>query len=1467
MAPASDAVADKATSVSQNAKDSDAPTTSITQDQDNAQKDQQLDEDLLPFEVSLYFPDRPLVPANASQLGLPSVVSPLKLIVNPGETLNEIRVTLGDSPEGYWLGSYCFRKPSSSASSSSSQQQLGEKVGEWIDLKEVFADVPKEERQLHIAPAQYSEAEARQHIQRLRDLLSGGIQDPTGAAIDAGLSVHDSIRNPDLWTKEAIGFAAAQAAANNKAKGSKLPAADLAAEAAKPLFSAAEELPDWTNQVPFTQVVPSQARPLRAFPTCLRNLSVSAWSPPPQHLRSRGHLLYLQIGLLEGETIFVTSSTRGFFINKSSSSKFDPSPRPSGQEFASNSLFDLLCGSSPQFLANFAKIFNDPLSGRDLFAVLPLTNCMPAAPWLARSLNHTADPLRPQTAYLLTGTTSLDSLEGTRDWNEEIQSARELPRSNLPERHVRERALARLFSEFSKSAASAVPKVAAGEVQALNPMDKPDAQMYCINNLFISRGVDGVDIYPYLGGDEAAHVAVSKDVQGIRLLNSLDVEGLCLLGTVIVDWHGERWVAQSIIPGLFRKKDEDDIEEITGVKPQQPEKETKSVEKESSDASADSTSPAAAASTQSPTTTPSPAEDTQVVYGGVEGPEVIRTNAAFHKIFEKVAKSLHLAKHSVTDAKSESHELWLSVDSKGLRGADGRKYALDVARLTPVDVEFLENDLKGQVLEGQGESSYPHEMVLLRPELLEIYWDSEFRKWAREQLAQRQKVKDSELQKKEGQDSTAAIEGEGKSTEGEAEAAAEPPLDSSAFQLHFNPDAFVKFKPPTDEGGVETPMVKDESDPTVAAVRAASKYLRESAIPRLVSDVAANNASAADGQALSRQLHIRGINMRYLGLVAHLASPSQKDKLDQEVLTKAGPGYEILLEVFREVAIQEMILRASKRVLNSLLKGTATHEVPALISHFLNCLLGAAREASPIAEWTPSPFDEDEVPAWTKLTPETLQERIRKEVSARFRFSLSDDFLVKDVRKPQLLRELALRCGIQLKLQEYNFEAGIHSNGAAAHAAAASGSEAENDKGANTKTAVKKQKKSTGAKKAAKELEKRPQNTTFVSDDVLNLVPVVKDSAPTSKVAEDAFETGRITMMSRGDRELGLELLMEGINFHETIYGMIHPETARCYALFAAIAHQFATVIQHETNEKVREEQEKLGPDATQEALSSVSVELPGYAEHLSSKNAVRYQRQAATVSERTLGIDNPETLQQWASLAILERADGNLEMALRCQNRVMELQSIIFGRVHPETVTSLSNLGTALQSQRNFESSLKAFTLAHSTSLELFGADSLTTGNVAFELCQAQSLVGDLRKALETLKESVRVFELRLGKDHPNTKEAEIFLSRLASAAVRAAKLEQSAKIREARSIGAGTASSGLLSRASAAAAAAAGNTATSNASPSTPASKTKSKKGNAANVDPSLSVDELVNYISGSNNSTPSRSAKKATKGKSRF
>ena len=67
--------------------------------------------------------------------------------------------------------------------------------------------------------------------------------------------------------------------------------------------------------------------------------------------------------------------------------------------------------------------------------------------------------------------------------------------------------------------------------------------------MFFSLGFDVKEHYKDFGGDAAAHAAPTNDLQGVRVLNTIDLDGLHTLGTVVVDYRGLRVTAQTIVPG------------------------------------------------------------------------------------------------------------------------------------------------------------------------------------------------------------------------------------------------------------------------------------------------------------------------------------------------------------------------------------------------------------------------------------------------------------------------------------------------------------------------------------------------------------------------------------------------------------------------------------------------------------------------------------------------------------------------------------------------------------------------------------------------------------------------------------------------------------------------------------------------------------------------------------------------------
>ena len=217
----------------------------------------------------------------------------------------------------------------------------------------------------------------------------------------------------------------------------------------------------------------------------------------------------------------------------------------------------------------------------------------------------------------------------------------------------------------------------------------------------------------------------------------------------------------------------------------------------------------------------------------------------------------------------------------------------------PVDVNWLEQNIDGQIY-GEGESTnaqeadkYPHRITLLRPELVEMYHSLKTREWIEEQVKEKtaehtEAAKPEEVPKAITEDGDKSLEAPGSATsedfvkvDGEA---AEPTdekkaeeeekpvqkkqtvIDVSNFKLAFNPDAFVdRTDRPLHSAETAKP---DEEDADTKAVRDVSNHLRESVIPSLLREVIAEEVIPLGSAHLAQFLHKKGVNLRYLGVIA-----------------------------------------------------------------------------------------------------------------------------------------------------------------------------------------------------------------------------------------------------------------------------------------------------------------------------------------------------------------------------------------------------------------------------------------------------------------------------------------------------------------------------------------------------------------------------------------------------------------------
>jgi protein TIF31 len=108
----------------------------------------------------------------------------------------------------------------------------------------------------------------------------------------------------------------------------------------------------------------------------------------------------------------------------------------------------LLNALSAGFRRNFKNLLSTPID-RHPFELMPVA--VPVYPWVKAPLPHHFDRNRAEDS-LVYAADNPDTRGSLRDWNDEFQSCKELPKKDLNERIQRDRAIYRVNTEFVDAA-------------------------------------------------------------------------------------------------------------------------------------------------------------------------------------------------------------------------------------------------------------------------------------------------------------------------------------------------------------------------------------------------------------------------------------------------------------------------------------------------------------------------------------------------------------------------------------------------------------------------------------------------------------------------------------------------------------------------------------------------------------------------------------------------------------------------------------------------------------------------------------------------------------------------------------------------------------------------------------------------------------------------------------------------------
>ena len=1175
---------------------------------------------------------------------------------------------------------------------------------------------------IRVSDDPYSLREALIHVRRLEELLGSGMESVGQEQVSPSYLAH--MLPPDL-----------EEIASQSLQGKKQ--AVVEEKAVEPDYIS----PDPSrSSTPLSPLLPPPAVPL---PACLQSLHYSGWTPPPGPQRLKGDLLYLDISTLEGTSYCITASPQGFYLNSSDKDHFDPSPSPD-LGTRSHSLAGLLSQVSPTFKKNIA-LHRKELQRRHAFEFVPTP--FQVHPWLAHPSRHTYNLVRAH-----------DSLQGRlgheehtmgqlRDWNAELAGSRDLPHDTIYHRMVRERAVYKVYADFIEAATQGAQAVIDGNIPPLNPTDDERSFLFIWNNVFFSYPYDGRDLYKPVGGDRAAYVTAAKDLQGIAAVEELDIDGLHTLATALVDYRGHRVVAQSIVPGILQREQENILE-----------------------------------------------------YGTLDGKKLSRSEK-FANLLKAVGQELNMKVTNVLDHEDKVVEMPSSVECKGIVGTDGRNYLIDLHRITPPDLNFEQFSEQESV--GEKGEELGHKMALHRRETVESFIQYKYGQFI--QKFSRLNLEDQEKEKAEKGE-----KGENEGTELESKtiskASLEQILEKDVSEIEKNPVLLLSTKddpfgeeiggkegasknalestlesgktediislvnPSSLEGDVEcmdqldVGMIlpeangpvklrlsekklelkldenREDSEPngaeeskeqkkdstTVSKLdqlrvmellkmsleglgsvsetdfdirfnmdltshlsRSAeekeeleqdrklcqelSEFITQFSIPRFFIDCLQLQAMPVDSLSLTRILHSRGINMRYLGSICQLVSKRED------------------LSHVTTICVSEMITRVTKRQLRRELGEAQLSEVPGVVTNALNSLFGyvdhpASDDATGSKKKKGKKRNQRSKQEHGAFTTPSLWTGVQTEVESYFGYKLDyPNFHSASETVPfsklSVLRTLCIKLGLQLLARDYQLDG---------------------------------------------------KGLPFTDNDVINIHPVVKHIPPTLRLPQEIHKLAS-SRFGLGLVKDCIELCLEALNHYQNIAGPNNVETVGCYKDLANLYL------------------------VTKDVLNSLS-----------------FQQKGTFILERNLGMDDPRTLTGLIGLATSCCNVGMPHLALKVLFRARYLLLVIFGEKHPQMATIDLNIGYTFHSVGENKRAVKYLENVIRLQDVFYGPQHVQTGMTRHLLSKAYSMSGEYRQAIQQEKLAYNTFKEKYGDESEKTKVISAALSELTQKAVVFEKMQQ---------------------------------------------------------------------------------------------
>eukprot|EP01039_Chlorochromonas_danica_P005330 gene5330-5865_t len=943
--------------------------------EDTTETTQTIPENTIPEVVDLR-----LILSNKKTVVLPGVAS--------GETFNAVRQALGEFQETAFTTCFTWKFVSAEDSEGNKLDVENTSCNEYSEINAFLSPTTKV-CTFELIEDTYDANKARLHLKRFHDVVGRPY------LISADSKAANDSKDADAENEEETNNAVEEKAGNKKGQKSEQAKAEVPPNFASIVRPA--ELGQYFNEAlsgSYEKVaVQLQSYYPAPLSEVIKNVSLSGWNPVPTGRKTRGDLLYIEVVLANEGTVYVTATPKGFYINKCSRHYFDPSP--AAHPHFAHDLFSTLYGFSSGIKAAWTKLCSaadQALTAATSTASRPLDGLAElllegndsklAGSWIlpTRSVSaedfkrngHTYDSVRAQESF--SDLCGPEDLGAPREWNDEIQSIGSLKAQEFSEKVIKARLEYKIISEFSESCKQIAVAISEGKIAPLAFTDPSQSDIFVYNGIFFNRAEDAKDAFKICEGEDACRKITSRDFYNQKLIRSLGVEDVTTVLCTIVDYKGVRYVGQSIIPGIL-SQGENSAQLLYGLleknKPLTIKNKSLAIMRDLGS----KLSLAERAVAQYPYGSEEAAEETKNDLDGSDPLSKLLASAESQNTTIRVDTVDNIA----VDESNKSLPHVGPIEAKIIKGSDGRNYVMELMRLAPRDANYVKGEKGSSLLSEEKQAAVDDQLAnvyVLRNELINIFIQRKVN-LARQALlieaTQKEEEAKQEIEKKQAEqpviepkspssdslpdlvnEEEVQIVKESVDPEHKAAEVDDSLLNNLAAEyiekfraispqslgLEVNPNVFLNFDSSVDP----EILAKDEE-----TAREIAKFLWNYVLPTVTKQVREGDFYPKDLDSAVNYLHRMGVNMRYLGQLAELASEQEKD--DSDLLRQGRQRVHSMPYYWQEFLIVEMLARSSKHLLNTAMRAdklvaTAPAEtVAALFNHVLSVLHGLSDTA------------------------------------------------------------------------------------------------------------------------------------------------------------------------------------------------------------------------------------------------------------------------------------------------------------------------------------------------------------------------------------------------------------------------------------------------------------------------------------------------------------------------------------------